>query len=66
MLERDDIPTIERLLIGREIARITERKQVSRKTGPGTSTPPDTPAGGEDAERRAAERRTFLQRLASL
>jgi hypothetical protein len=67
LLEREDIPTIERILIGREIARITERKQqVSRKTEQSTSTPPITPAGGEDAERRAVERKSFLERLASL
>jgi len=67
MLEKEDTPQLERILIGREISRITERKQqISRKTEAPGSTPPHTPAGGEDAERRAVARRAFLTRLASL
>jgi hypothetical protein len=65
ILDKEDTPQLERLLIGREIARITERKNLSRNgQKQSTSTSPGTPDGGGDAERRAAERRTFLERLA--
>lgn len=67
ILADENTPEIERLLIGREIARITARtNQVSRNDKHGTSTPPGKPAGGEEAERRAAERVKFLERLKTI
>lgn len=66
LLEAEGTPTIERILIGREIARITERKNLSRNDKPSSSTSPGTPDGGEDAERRVAERKLFLERLSRI
>jgi hypothetical protein len=66
ILEKDETPQIERILIGREIARITARKNFRGEQTNGNSTSPGKPAGGEEAERRVAERKAFLERLASL
>lgn len=66
ILAREDIPQIERILIGREIARITARKHLSRTPSQSTSTSAGTPDGAEEAQRRAAQRKAFLDRLASL
>jgi hypothetical protein len=66
LLECENIPQIERILIGREIARITERKHFSRKPEQTPSTSPSMPAGGEEAERRAAERKAFLEMLSKI
>lgn len=64
ILESEETPQLERILIGREIARITARRSTFHEpNAPGTSSPPITPAGGEEAERRAAQRKQFLDRL---
>ena len=63
ILEKQDTPQLERLLIGREIDRITGRQKNFHGDKQGTSTSPGKPVGGEEAERRVAERKTFLERL---
>lgn len=63
-LERDTITDMERLLIGREMGRITAREKHSqgmRKHHHSES--PGKPGGGEEAERRAMERNAFLRKL---
>jgi len=62
----DQLDDISRMLVAREMGRITARKSISRKDKHSTSTPPCTPDGGADAERRAAERKSFLDRLSKI
>ncbi len=63
-LEKDTITEIDRLLIGREMGRITAREKHSQgmRTNHHSSSP-GKPGGGEEAERRAVERKEFLRKL---
>jgi hypothetical protein len=64
ILEREDTPTLERLLIGREIARITaDREKISRMKNASSSTPSHPPGNDEEAQRRAAQRKKFVEAL---
>lgn len=54
---------LTRTLVEREMRRITGRKDFEERRTDGNGTPPGMRAGGEAAERRAAERMEFLKRL---
>ena len=63
-LETPDLPEIQRLFIDREMLRIAGReKQFQERQKHHTSNSPGKPGGGEIAERQAAERKSFLEKL---
>ena len=62
-LESGTISEIERVLIVREMSRITGQEPISGRTKHHTSNSPGKPGGGEIAERQAAERKAFLEKL---
>lgn len=66
ILEAEETPQLERILIGREIARITERQKTFRKDTQNGSTPPRSSDGGGEAEHRIAQRKVFLERLSRI
>lgn len=63
-LATPDLPEIQRLFIDREMLRIAGHgKQSQERSKHHTSTSPDTPRGGEIAEREAVARKAFLAEL---
>jgi len=60
-LDREDLDDVSRILISREMARITGR----RVSTPSNSTP-GKPDGGEELRRQAADRTDFLRKLEAL
>ncbi len=62
-LDRPETDEVTRLLIGREMNRISGRKKISGKPGGGTGTDAGKRAAAAEAERLAAERREFLEKL---
>lgn len=64
-LAKPETDEVTRVLISREMRRISGAKtDFKGPTDPdGNSDSPGTRAGGEDAERRAAERRDFLRKI---
>lgn len=66
-LDSPDITDLERLRIGREIGQITGRgKHFQEGQKHHTSNSPGKPGGGEIAERQAAERKAFLEKLTAI
>ena len=65
ILDNAATPAIERALIGREIGRITARKNFRKEQHSSSTTPGQSDAGAE-AEHRTAQRRIFLERLAKI
>jgi len=65
-LDKPDLDPLTRSLIGREMRRITGRGNLSQERPGDPGTPPGTRGGGEDAERRAIERKQFLRTLAAM
>ena len=62
-LAKDDTDPVTRTLIQREMRRITGKRDFEEAPNGGNSDSPGTRAGGEEAERRAANRQEFLKRL---
>jgi hypothetical protein len=66
-LEAETLTAIERVLIEREICRITGGQEISNGNQKHhTSNSPGKPGGGELAERQAAERTAFLKKMQAL
>lgn len=64
VMEKDDTEEITRLLIAREMRRITGRSTTFKgDPSPAPASPANTPDGAERAERLAAERKAFLEKL---
>lgn len=67
-LDKPELSELERLWIGREMSRIADRtkdnSQGSKKHH--TSDSPGKPDGGEIAERQAAERKAFLDKMTAI
>ena len=64
VMEQDNTEEITRLLIAREMRRITGRQKTFKgDTSPAPASPANTPDGAEQAERLAAERKAFLETL---
>lgn len=67
VLDQPDTSEITRLLIAREMGRITGRSKLSKGHHDNhNGNSPGKPGGGEIAERRAVERAEFLRELTSL
>lgn len=66
-MDKPETDSLTRALIAREIGRITGRSHSPKDANANnTSGSPDTPGGGELAERRAVERKAFLKSLSSI
>ena len=62
-MDKPDTDEITAALIGREMARITGRKHFLDSNSKHNSDSPGKPGGGKEAERRAVQRKNFLERL---
>jgi hypothetical protein len=64
VMEQENTEEITRLLIAREMRRITGRQKTFKgDPSPAPASPANTPDGAEQAERLAAERKAFLESL---
>lgn len=63
VLDKPGTDEMTRLLIGREMSRITGQKTISGRPGGSTGTDAGKRAAALEAERRAAEQREFLKQL---
>jgi hypothetical protein len=62
----NDLDEMTKLLIQREMSRITHRTKALNSTTPGMGRSPGKPGGGDQSKRLARERAEFIRRLEAL
>lgn len=65
-IDGGQLSEMESLMIGREMARINQRRIPSRKTTDPNNSPSSGKPGGDEAARRQADREDFLRKLDAL